>query len=381
MNEPAAESERTAPAGAAHGVPRVWVLLSYRAGERSQVLALAETLGWPFEEKRLAYRSPLLPPHLLRRVTRAGIDGANSAAIEPPWPDLVITAGSLNEPVARWVRRQTGGRTRIVWVGRPWAALRHFDLVITTPQYRLPRRDHVMHNPATMNRLTPERLASEAAAWCDRIADLPRPLISVLVGGPSGPFPFGENAGRRLGRALAKEARERGGGVWITTSARTPAGAVDAMQAELDVPHRIHEWRAGAEENPYFAMLGAADIVVSTADSISMLSEAAATGKPMWMFDPGVGAASMRGGAAARGERNDRSLGSLFYRVMMSVGPRRLSRDITLVHRELERAGTAAWLGDGPPGSGGENAVTAAAAARVRPLAEAAVRERLERGE
>ena len=105
---------------------------------------------------------------------------------------------------ARWVREQNGGKTRIVWVGRPWAPLDRFDLVVTTPQYRLRKRPDVLHNPTTMHRVTSSRLASEFEAWKDRVADLPRPLISVLVGGPSGPFPFGEHAGRRLGRLVAE---------------------------------------------------------------------------------------------------------------------------------------------------------------------------------
>ena len=42
-----------APAAA---TPRVWVLSSPRAGERSQLLALAEALGCPFEVKRIAHQ-------------------------------------------------------------------------------------------------------------------------------------------------------------------------------------------------------------------------------------------------------------------------------------------------------------------------------------
>jgi hypothetical protein len=37
----------------------------------------------------------------------------------------------------------------------------------------------------------------------------------------------------------------------------------------------------GSGENPYFAMLGLADAIVVTADSVNMVSEAAATGKPV----------------------------------------------------------------------------------------------------
>lgn len=41
----------------------------------------------------------------------------------------------------------------------------------------------------------------------------------------------------------------------------------------------------GAGENPYFAYLALADAFLVTADSVSMISEAAATGKPIHILD------------------------------------------------------------------------------------------------
>jgi mitochondrial fission protein ELM1 len=65
------------------------------------VLALAEELGWGFQEKRIQARSWELLVHLGAGITLAGIDLEASTALKPPWPDLVITAGRRNEPVAR----------------------------------------------------------------------------------------------------------------------------------------------------------------------------------------------------------------------------------------------------------------------------------------
>jgi mitochondrial fission protein ELM1 len=47
----------------------------------------------------------------------------------------------------------------------------------------------------------------------------------------------------------------------------------------------------GRGENPYFGYLGLADAVIVTADSVTMISEAAATGKP-------VHVAALEGGSA-----------------------------------------------------------------------------------
>lgn len=47
------------------------------------------------------------------------------------------------------------------------------------------------------------------------------------------------------------------------------------------MPHASHLWSAGGSNNPFLAYLAAADRVVVTEDSSSMIAEASATGKPV----------------------------------------------------------------------------------------------------
>ena len=155
------------------------MLTGNKAGDNSQVLALAEGLGWPFEIKRFVYKAHEIVPNMLLRSTVAGIDTEQSSPLQAPWPELVITAGRRNEPIARWIKQQAPETVHIVHVGRPWSRLHHFDLVVTTPQYRLPTRPNVLHNKTPLHRVTKERLAREAARWRDRLAHLPGPLVAV----------------------------------------------------------------------------------------------------------------------------------------------------------------------------------------------------------
>jgi mitochondrial fission protein ELM1 len=322
--------------------PHVWVVTGYRAGERAQILALAEALGWPFEVKELDYRPSAARISLFRRSHLRGFRMDRSSRLEPPWPDLVITAGMRNEPACRWIRKQSGGRTRLVHIGRPWARLKQFDLVITTPQYRLPERTNVLHNMLTLHRVTAARLRAEAQHWESHLAGLPKPRIAVIVGGDSGPSTFGRRAGERLAQQASTFARERGGSLLVTTSARTAPSAVEALAAGIDAPAHFYRWRRDDDDNPYFGYLALADAIIVTADSISMLTEACATGKPVYMFDPDRTAGP--GGAGA-----DFRFSGLTYRWMMRWGPKRLSRDIGLVHRRLLDGGHAVWLGNDFP--------------------------------
>jgi mitochondrial fission protein ELM1 len=322
-------------------MPVIWLIDAYRAGERGQVRALAEALsrelGWGCETRVLAYRKPVFLPHLLGWNSVLGITGESAASLQPPWPDLVLSCGVRNEPVCRWIRSQSGGRTRYVHVGRPWADLDSFDLIVTTPQYRVPARDNVVANQLTLHGLTPGRLAQAREQWSGQFIDLPRPCFAVITGGDSGPFTFGPRAAARLGAEASRLARAHGGSLLVTTSSRTSPAAAAALQSAIDVPNHFYRWRPDDDANPYLGILSCADRLIVTGDSIAMLSEACATGKPVQMFDLG----GMHG--PARYPRDFR-LGGLLYAAMMRWLPQSLSRDITLVHRQLRETGRAVWL-------------------------------------
>ncbi len=339
---------------AGEAAPRVWLLMGHKAGDNTQVLALAEGLGWPFEIKRLIYRKTELLSNLLLGPTLAGVQINRSSPLEAPWPDLVITAGRRNEPVARWIQRQAEKTVRIVHLGRPWAKPERFDLIITTPQYQLPRAANILYNTLPLHRVSQERLAEAAAHWAPILEPLPEPHIALLVGGNSGPFTLDPAKATVLAEQAEAMAREAGGSLLITTSARTPLDAVKILAQKIHVPCHFHRWRAGAADNPYFAYLAHADAFIVTGDSVSMLTEACVTGKPVYIFDLDDGPQARRPGSAAkqpwwRYGYNYR-FRPLSHRIGMTLGPRRMGRDVRRMHEQLVEEGRAAWLGESFPG-------------------------------
>ncbi len=264
----------------------VWCLLGKKAGDNTQVRALAEELDWGYEEKHISARPWELFSHLGGGVTLAGIDRSRSSALEAPWPDIVISAGRRNEPVARWIQRQSGGRARLVHIGRPWAPLSAWDLVITTPQYFLPQQANIVHNSLPLHRVSADDLSSAGEQLRARIAGLPRPWVAVLLGGDSGRFVMTASKARRLGALAQDLAAAAGGSLLVTDSPRTPRRAGDALQAQLQAPHFCYRWGSG-KVNPYRGLLALADAFVVTGESMSMLGEAADTGRPLYIFDVG----------------------------------------------------------------------------------------------
>ncbi len=318
----------------------VWCLLGKKAGDNTQVRALAEELGYGFVEKHIAAWPWELLSHLRNGATLAGIHRSRSSTLEAPWPDLVLSAGRRNEPVARWIQRQSGGRTRLVHIGRPWAPLSAWDLVITTPQYFLPEQANVVHNSLPLHRVSAEDLSSAGEQLRVQLADLPRPWVAVLMGGDSGRFVMTCAKARRLG-ALARDlATAAGGSLLVTDSQRTPRRAGDALQAQLQVPHYCYRWGSG-KVNPYRGLLALADAFVVTGESMSMLGEAADTGRPLYVFDVGDGA--VRWWLQPHSYRYK----PLSHRLAMRIGPRRMRRDVGNIQNTLVSSGTAQWLAPG----------------------------------
>jgi uncharacterized protein len=265
-------------------VPKVWVLLADKAGGNGQLISLADALEWPYETKQLRYNSLNHCPNLFLGPSILSVDRRRSSPLEPPWPDLVIASSRRSAPVALWIKKQSGGSARLVHLIHTQAPLHLFDLIITTPQYRLPPRANVLHNTAPLNRPAPDRLAAAASRWQVRLGNLPRPYTALLVGGNSSVYELNPATATILARQASAQVRQVGGSLLVSTSPRTPSAVVEAVFAALDCPAHCYRWRPDDTDNPYLAYLALADSFIVTVDSASQVIEACVTNKPVYVF-------------------------------------------------------------------------------------------------
>jgi mitochondrial fission protein ELM1 len=158
-------------------------------------------------------------------------------------------------------------------------AVSAFDRVIVPRHDRL-SGPNVIDTLGALNGLGPETIAAAAERWRRALGRLPEPRVAVLVGGPSKSAAFGARALERLCDGLARLAID-GAGLMVTPSRRTPKAAVERL---ADTLSGVGGWVwSGVGDNPYPGILGLADAVIVTADSVNMASEAAATGKPVFI--------------------------------------------------------------------------------------------------
>jgi mitochondrial fission protein ELM1 len=257
-----------------------WIITQGHAGMEAQCRGLADALGLAPVIKRVRVRRlwDLLPKRLWLAPLR--VLRADSDRLDPPWPDLVISCGSVGAPLAAAIRSASGGRTRAVHIQDPKMDLHRFDLVIA-PRHDGLRGDNVISSKAAIHPVTPQKLEEGARRWGPVLAPLPRPLIAVLIGGPNGRHRLTPDIVTRLADNLVSLARKTGGALAVTPSRRTGAENEAVLRERLkDVPAFVWD---GKGNNPYFGLLALADAIVVTEDSVSMTSEAVATGKPVYV--------------------------------------------------------------------------------------------------
>jgi len=250
--------------------PLVWLLLGNRPGDNNQLFALSRALGFAFEPKNLDFNQARWIPFLRSGLTI--VASHSRTLIAPPWPDVVVGVGYTSVPVARYIREQTGGRAKLVHIGNPRARLDDFDLQITTPQYsraapNLIELPFPIGNPARDAVVTPQD-----RQW---LSKFPRPRRLVAIGGPARHWELDHDALAHAIRLIQHKSPR--GSLIAVTSNRTGPATRKLLERLVAGPHES----VVDDKPPFGTLLAESDEIFVTADSVSMLSEAILSGKPV----------------------------------------------------------------------------------------------------
>ena len=262
--------------------PKVWVVSDGRAGIENQALGLAEAIARriPIElnVKRVALRTPWswFPPGFVPAPRLALTVGSDP--IEPPWPDIFIGCGRASTPFALGLRDWSDHRTFVVQLQDPRVNPREFDVVVP-PIHDGLEGPNVLPVVGACHRVTPEKIDQAVLDYPGALEDMPGPRFAVLIGGKSKRNDISPRRAREISDTLVAVQRETGGTLLATLSRRTGEAARVQFRTWL-APH-CAVFYEGDGPNPYFALLGAADHIFVTADSVNMATEAAATAKPV----------------------------------------------------------------------------------------------------
>jgi mitochondrial fission protein ELM1 len=244
------------------------------AGMEAQVRALAEAMQLDVEMLAVKVNSAwkILPNiardiglHLLFPVTPQKIPPAG----------IIISCGRKGALVSATIKN----RAKRIHIQAPQMSPKHFDVVIAMEHDNI-QAANILQTPYALHNITPEKLASAQAHWQPKFEHLQKPWNAVLIGGSTNKYTLGGNAMRELIAQIEKIE----GSLLITTSRRTGEENIKLLTHHFGGRNNKVFLYTGEVENPYMGMLACADKIYATNDSVNMMSEAIASGKPTFIL-------------------------------------------------------------------------------------------------
>ena len=327
---------------------RTWLILGDKAGDNAQAETIVNGLGWPYERKTLRFKNGFARP--IFRPTLRYVDLGKSASLQPPWPDVIITAGRRPSCAALWVKEQSLQRAKILLIGRPHRLLQRFDLIVAPGQFHLPDAPNILRTVLPLIQVSETAVEQAVGLWGSRLGHLARPLTAVFIGGPQPPFRFDAETAEKIIRQVVRTTPS--GTIIVLTSRRTTPAITQAIKRTLPISAPLFSWTSDPAANPYLAMLGLAKRFVVSGDSISMLAEVAWLGKPLAIAalplsrNPLIRLEQEIGSRFRAAAIDGSGMWSLMKRQIYRYGFAPLARDIPSLHSMIIEAGLARMLGD-----------------------------------
>jgi mitochondrial fission protein ELM1 len=246
----------------------------------NQALGLAEAVAIPYEVKRTKLRFPwrFLSPYFQWALPFSF--SPQSDRLQAPWPDLLIASGRQSILPALYVKQASHNKTTVVYIQNPVISPTRFDLVVA-PRHDKLQGKNVVVTQGALHRVTTSRLAAEKQKFAE-FEKLPSPRIAVMLGGTNRSYTFDDQAAHNLANQLQSLQQTYNAGLMISASRRTEKSHIQILKNALD-PQKTYIWDNDGP-NPYFGMLAWADAILVTCDSISMITEASSTGKPVYLL-------------------------------------------------------------------------------------------------
>jgi len=268
-----------------------------RAGARAAALGLARALKLPTAEVAVRPPLPLLPAAAHVAAARwlplplarwaAGLPTETNADTA----SVAIASGRRTAAAAVALQRSAAAAKRpplcTVLLGLPAGVSPLAFDAVAAPAVDFPGGAPAPNVLLSAGPLGPIDAEALARARDGALQARNSPRVCLLVGGDTRRRKASAGAGAALAASVAEAVRRRGGTLLVSFSARTAAagGLERAMRAAVaGAGVEAVVWSPGGAErpNPYRAFLAAADAVVATDDSFSMLADSAAAGRPLY---------------------------------------------------------------------------------------------------
>lgn len=272
----------------------VLALIDERVGNNNQVIDLTNKLSdGDFQVKKLEYNFwSFLPSFMLISFPMHLKFGILEGIFYEFRPDIIISAGRRTSPVSiylkNYLKKEFNHHADSIQVMNSGINYTNFKYVIS-PYHDNPYKYAPENNLRIIGALNDvkKKIADHKLQFKTDYPKLNK-FIAVLIGGSSRRYKFTDKQASILINSLKKLSSYHELDLFITFSRRTPKSVIELFQNDEYIKNKsiIYNPSNSSKSNPYPAMLGEAEYIISTADSVSMCSEAVGTGKPVYIFCP-----------------------------------------------------------------------------------------------
>ena len=245
-------------------------------GMISQVEGMAKALNTEYDHKvvRLSFPWNLIPPKF-SPISRIVLKDKNYITENTDF-DLVISCGRKSVIPSIIVKKKIP-KIFTIHVQDPKVRFKNFDAIVA-PEHDGLKGNNVYNSKGAIHYITESEIINAKPYLIDKIKS--DKIVSLILGGPNKYYKFDKDQLIKIFNTIKSEFVSKGYKIIIIPSIRTPKESIDlAIKEMAESGYVVSE----VDKQAYLSAYALADYVVVTCDSTSMISEAATSGKPIFV--------------------------------------------------------------------------------------------------
>jgi len=265
---------------------KILILTDNRTGHTHQTLGVAEALSMPYTNQQISYTLWAKLPQWLPVPLRWRVSKASWRALCAKEDVEVCIAAGRRLAQISWFLKRKKRAAKIVQIMDPKSSRADFDLIAVPQHDKVPAANNILPFLLPPHNLKEETLAQVAKEWKSKLPRGDRGMVGVLIGGNYKGHRMGYVDCHRFAEQVNTIVDQHARKVALVTSRRTPTGPGRKLLDWIRYVQFFHFWHLQQDrENPYMGILACCDVLAVTGDSVSMVAEAVATGKPVFILD------------------------------------------------------------------------------------------------
>ena len=191
--------------------------------------------------------------------------------------NLIISCGRKSVIPSIFLKRKYGHKVMNIHIQDPKVSLENFDFIVA-PEHDGLNGKNVIISKGAIHYLRNEEINENTDYLKSKLSK--EKIVSLIIGGPTKYYSYDDKVIEDIFLKIKKNFIDKNFQLIFIPSMRTPQRVIEKAKAYFDNNQIII---TDVDKKAYLSSLKLADYIVVTCDSTSMISEAAITGKPIYV--------------------------------------------------------------------------------------------------